>query len=69
MTIEQRKMLTILRGCTFLPGSYDKRFVRNISALPDDCELTENQAMLIPVLFHRYRRQHGKCRCQECRKQ
>lgn len=54
-------MLNDLRKCTFQIGSFDKRFVRDVSgAVNSGQEITERQAALIPTMHYRYRRQHGK---------
>lgn len=59
MTDEQRKMVDELAGCTFIPGSYQKRFVRDmISRL--DKDLTEKQAAFLAKLRVKYRRQIDK---------
>jgi len=47
-------LLWVLRGCTFLPGSWDKRFVRHLSALPVEAELTEKQVACLEKMAHRY---------------
>lgn len=57
MTEEQYSLLQRLKQCTFLPGSYDKRFVRNLSAAPKDVNLTKGQADYLSKLEHKYRRQ------------
>lgn len=56
----QIKALSLLSGCTFLPGSFDKRFMRDLSALPDKQtkELTEKQNRCLWKLVYKYRRQH-----------
>lgn len=64
MTDEQRTMLADLRPCTFFPGSFDKRFVANLSGYPDDKELTEKQAETLTRLHHRYREQIAKQRAK-----
>lgn len=50
------KMLRALAACTFLPGSFDKRFVRDIQG---QTALTEKQRALLHKTFYRYRRQMG----------
>ena len=47
-------MLAALARCTFLPGSFDKRFVRDISGVT---ALTEKQRALFHKTFYRYRLQ------------
>lgn len=49
----ERSMLAALASCTFLPGSFDKRFVRDISGVT---ALTEKQRALFYKTFFRYRR-------------
>lgn len=54
------KMLKCLNLVTFLPGSYDKRFARNMYGLCEsdpEAKITVKQAALIETMFHRYRRQ------------
>lgn len=56
----ERSLLMALRGCRFAVGSYDKRFVRNVSAEalnPEHPGLTERQRAFLALLGHRYRRQ------------
>ena len=78
MTTEQRRMIEILNQCSFLPESADKRFIRDQAALiklrtqakePQESwkPLTEKQGAWLLLLFHKYRRQHGACRCDACR--
>lgn len=50
----ERSMLAALASCTFLPGSFEKRFVRDISGVT---ALTEKQRALFYKTFFRYRRQ------------
>lgn len=57
MTPEQRKKINDLIRCVFLPGSYTKRFVGNMSIKPDDYELSEKQAAYLDKLHHAYRNQ------------
>lgn len=54
ITDDQRTKLGRLAKCTMLPGSWDKRFVRDLQGAE---ELTVNQAEQIDRLYHRYRRQ------------
>lgn len=60
MTPIQIKALSLLSGCTFLPGSFDKRFVRDLSSLPDKeaKELTDKQKRYLWKLVYKYRKQH-----------
>ncbi len=64
ITPEHRAKLERLSRCTFLPGSWDKRFVRNVWGSVLACEavngtptITTNQAEQVDRLHHRYRRQ------------
>ena len=62
MTPNQIEMILKLRKCTFLPGSFQKRFVRNMfnrAALNPNPPLTERQARYLAELFHKYRKQIG----------
>jgi len=54
MTDLQKQVATALKNCSFLPGSFDKRFVRN---LDPDKEMTEKGLNMMLRLFDRYRRQ------------
>lgn len=75
MTDEEKKMIRLLDQCSFLPGSADKRFVKDMAACLLVIErygtpmkpLTEKQKANLLRLFHRYRRQHGQCECDLCR--
>lgn len=69
MTPEQIRAIKMLSRCTFLPASFDKRFVRSMVDKANDPEptpLTPKQDALLWRMVHRYRRQHGKCTCLEC---
>jgi hypothetical protein len=57
MTAEQRHTLRQLARCTMLPGSWDKRFVRDLIGYSDDQVLSPRQAAMVEKLSHRYRRQ------------
>ncbi len=57
MTPEQHDLIHKLSRCTFLPGSYEKRFVRDLSSCPPEQELTEKQARFLLKVGWRYRRQ------------
>lgn len=50
----ERSMLAALARCTFRPGSFEKRFVRDISGVT---ALTERQRAVFYRTFYRYRRQ------------
>lgn len=60
MTDEQRKIAAALWRCTFLPGSHDKRFARDMAAraaMASPPDLTEKQAAHLARLAYKYRRQ------------
>lgn len=50
----ERKAIAALGHCTFLPGSFDKRFVRGLQPAT---ELTVKQREWLQKLFYKYRRQ------------
>ena len=60
MTDEHYQLLQRLVDCTFLPGSWEKRFVRDLSAETKDYELTAKQLAQVERLHYRYRRQLGE---------
>ena len=69
MTDAQREMVTALQRCSFLPGSFDKRFVRDVAAQERD--LTVRQDECLRGLAHKYRRQIGRCLdplCPKCQR-
>ena len=59
MTDRQREMARDFSSVIFCPGSYNKSFCQSMMTLAnnDDAELTEKQAALLEVQYHRYRRQ------------
>jgi hypothetical protein len=60
MTPADRDLITALAVCSFPPGSYDKRFVRDLHsrmASKDAGPLTEKQSAYLRILAWRYRRQ------------
>lgn len=57
MDDERLRKVKYLANCTFLPGSYQKRFVRDMSTRPADYEPTIRQALFIDKLYFMYRRQ------------
>lgn len=59
MTKHERYAARCLWRCSFLPGSYNKRFARAMDALAneDDAVLTDNQRNNLWRLVYRYRRQ------------
>ena len=69
ITDAQREQIRLLAGCTFLPASWDKRFVRALKAEEargDAATLTDSQCEWLDRLTHRYRRQHRRCPCLAC---
>lgn len=58
MTDLEAERIRALSRCTMLPGSYEKRFVRDLSVRdPVTTSLTEKQAALVESLAWRFRRQ------------
>ncbi|MCZ2074141.1 MAG: hypothetical protein LC130_03970 [Bryobacterales bacterium] len=57
MTNEHYEALRYLVRCTFLPGSYVKRFVNDLFYKPIDTELTEKQAAYLDKVTWQYRKQ------------
>jgi hypothetical protein len=61
LTSVDKTALTLLSGCRFLPGSFDKRFARDIdgqvSAAGPHASLTPKQYWCLWRMVHRYRRQ------------
>ena len=76
MTDEQKQKARALEKCSFLPGSYQKRFAHSVAATArykPELDLTEKQAKYLNDLFHQYRRQikveHVRfCDCAEAKK-
>lgn len=69
MTEQQRKMVSALAGCRFLPGSFEKRFVRSL--VDREGPLTSMQEKRLRQVAHSYRKQVGKClddACEKCEK-
>lgn len=60
MTDQQQKWVQQLARCSFLPGSYEKRFVRDLEGYAPDKELTEKQAAFLEKIAYRYRVQRGE---------
>lgn len=54
MTERERAAVIALTKCSFLPASWDKRFVRDMA---DKAEVSEKQAASIARLAWRYRKQ------------
>lgn len=59
MTEQQQRWVAELSHCSFYPGSYDKRFVRDLASYPPDKALTEKQAAFLHKLAWRYREQRN----------
>lgn len=57
MTTEQNLKIQALCHCTFLPGSYQKRFVRAMGSKTPADDLTEKQAAYLDKLYWMYREQ------------
>lgn len=59
MTDQEKYAARCLARCTFLPGSYNKRFARAMEALAEDEDagLTKRQRTNLWRLIYRYRRQ------------
>jgi hypothetical protein len=61
MTDYERGLIRKLWTCSFLPGSFDKRFVRSlysqIAQSAEQPELTNKQHAYLAKLEHKYRRQ------------
>lgn len=56
MTNKEKMLAEALQQCSFLPGSFEKRFVRG---LPDrqDKPMTKEGRRLLLELFYKYRKQ------------
>lgn len=60
MTQTEKEIALALGNCTFLPGSWDKRFARDLAFAAKnspDVAFTERQAAHLLRLAHKYRRQ------------
>lgn len=59
MLPSERRMATALAKCSFLPGSFAKRFARTVGSQAEEPEprITEGQAAVLRTLVHAYRRQ------------
>ena len=57
MTPEQFSLIQRLSKCTFLPGSFEKRFVRNLAEYTVKDEISAKQQRYLEKLHYRYRRQ------------
>lgn len=61
MTDEQRAMIAALERCTMSPGSWDKRFSRDLffqAKADPKMELSPRQEWALRRTYYRYRRQH-----------
>ena len=63
MTEQQILKTKALARCSFLPASYEKRFVKDMANIASsekaaEYSLSEKQAAYLDKLFHRYRNQH-----------
>ena len=56
MTDLEHKIAVSLNNCTFLPGSFDKRFVKQLRDKLDQ-PMTDKGRAFMMSLFHKYRRQ------------
>lgn len=71
MTPDDKRYISLLSLVTFRPATADKRFAKDITrqlAGEPDKPLSEKQAAYLRQIVHRYRRQHGQCDCEECKK-
>jgi hypothetical protein len=62
MTNSQIDMILSLKQCTFVPGSFQKRFVQSMlshAAFRPGTPLTDRQGRYLAELFHKYRKQIG----------
>lgn len=57
MTKAEFGLIWCLSGCSFLSGSFEKRFVRDMVTKSLDYELSEKQLVYLMYLRHRYRKQ------------
>lgn len=57
MTPNQIEIVDALNRCTLLPGSSDKRFIRDMARVPSGYQLSDKQENYLGALAWRYRRQ------------
>lgn len=57
MQPKHQEAIKALNRCRFMPGSWDKRFVRDMAYLSDYAMLTAKQEEWIDRLLYRYRKQ------------
>ena len=60
MTPDEIHQIKALMGCSFYPGNFDKRFVKQLAALPQTDKLSADHKKWLAILFYKYRHQHGK---------
>lgn len=62
MTRVELELLHHVSGCRLLPGSWDKRFVRQLASLAckGGQKLSAAQREQLGRIHYRYRRQHGQ---------
>lgn len=58
MTSVEIDAIQILSKCTFMPGTTAKRFVRQLSCVQSEYELSDKQQDYLWILVFQYRRQH-----------
>lgn len=62
-----KNMIRRLSFCSMLPGSWDKRFVRDmLRQVTNSGLISQKQQACVDKLAHKYRRQIGYCLCLEC---
>lgn len=59
MAPEQLAMIAKLSGCSLIPGSPEKRFIRALTKATPDAELSDKQDIWLRILMYKYRRQTG----------
>lgn len=57
MTKDEIRIIKKLMGCRFLPGAWEKRFIRTLYGYPDSAELSAEQAHTLRCIEYRYRKQ------------
>lgn len=61
----QHELIQALAGCTYAPGTWSKRFVRDVASLPHDKELTAKQEACAWRLAYTFRRQMPRSIAEE----
>lgn len=64
MTSEQYSKVRALGMCKYLPGSYQKRFIGDMTTKTIEHDLTEKQSIFIEKLYWQYRHQINKLRAK-----